>query len=75
MKQLSRAGVAVWSYLEDREVLLDSATDKFLMSALSFGADIEREKARQRTYDAMRRKAEAGHVTGGWGLRLRQRIR
>ena len=25
----------------------------------------EREKARQRTYDAMQRKAKAGHVTGG----------
>jgi DNA invertase Pin-like site-specific DNA recombinase len=26
---------------------------------------LEREKARQRTYDAMLRKAKAGHVTGG----------
>jgi site-specific DNA recombinase len=26
---------------------------------------MEREKARQRTYDALHRKAEAGHVTGG----------
>ena len=65
LKQLSQAGVKVWSYLEDREVLLDTPTDKFLMSAVNFAAEIEREKARQRTYDAMLRKARAGHVCGG----------
>ena len=65
MKQLSQAGVRVYSHLEDREVLLDTPTDKFLMSAVSFAAEIERDKARQRTYDAMVRKARAGHVTGG----------
>ena len=65
MKQLSQAGVRVYSHLADREVLLDTPTDKFLMSAVSFAAKIERDKARQRTYDAMVRKARAGHVTGG----------
>ena len=65
MKQLSQAGVRVYSHLEDREVLLDTPTDKFLMSAVSLAAEIERDKARQRTYDAMLCKARAGHVTGG----------
>ena len=65
LKQLSQAGVAVWSYLEDHEVLLDTPTDKFLMSAVSFAAEMERERARQRACDAMQRKARAGHVTGG----------
>jgi DNA invertase Pin-like site-specific DNA recombinase len=65
MKQLARAGVKVYSYLEDREVMLESATDKFLLSAVSFAAEIERVKARQRVYDAMQRKARAGQVTGG----------
>jgi site-specific DNA recombinase len=36
-----------------------------MMALESFGAELEREKARQRTYDAMQRKARAGHVTGG----------
>ncbi len=36
------------------------------MSAVNFAAEIERERVRQRTYDAMLRKARAGHVTGGW---------
>jgi site-specific DNA recombinase len=65
VKQLSQAGVTIVSYIEDRELLLDTPTDKFLMSAVSFAAEIERDKARQRTYDAMVRKARAGHVTGG----------
>jgi DNA invertase Pin-like site-specific DNA recombinase len=65
VKQLSQADVRIFSYLEDREILLDSPTDKFLMSAVSFAAEIEREKGRQRTFDVMLRKAKAGHVTGG----------
>lgn len=64
-KQLSQAGVRIYSYLEDREIALDSATDVFLMSAVAFAADIEREKARQRVTDAMMRKARAGYVCGG----------
>jgi DNA invertase Pin-like site-specific DNA recombinase len=57
--------VRCFSYLEDRELLIESATDKFLLGAVTFAADLEREKARQRTYEAMQRKAKAGHVTGG----------
>ena len=65
LKQLSVAGVRCFSYLDGRELLMESATDKFLLGAVTFAADLEREKARQRTYDAMLRKAKAGHVTGG----------
>ena len=65
LKQLSEAGVRVHSYLQGREVLLETPTDKFLMSAASYAAEVEREKARQRTHDAMSQKARAGHVTGG----------
>jgi DNA invertase Pin-like site-specific DNA recombinase len=65
LKQLSQAGVRCFGYLDGRELLMESATDKFLLSAVNFAADLEREKARQRTYDAMARKAKAGHVCGG----------
>lgn len=65
LKQLSQAGVRCFSYLDDREIVLDTATDKFMMSAATFADDLEREKARQRVTDTMRRKALAGHVTGG----------
>jgi site-specific DNA recombinase len=65
LKQLVQAGVRVFFYLEDRERTLDSPTDKIMMSLTAFADELEREKARQRTYDAMLRKAKAGHVTGG----------
>jgi site-specific DNA recombinase len=65
LKQLVQAGVRVFFYLEDRERTLDSPTDKILLSLTAFADELEREKARQRTYDAMQRKARAGHVTGG----------
>lgn len=52
-------------YLEDRERTLDSAMDKVMLSLRNFAAEMERERARQRTYDEMVRKAKALHVTGG----------
>lgn len=65
LKQIVQAGVRVFFYLEDRERTLDSPTDKIMMSLTAFADELEREKGRQRTYDAMSRKARAGHVTGG----------
>lgn len=64
LKQIMDAGVRVFFYLEDRERTLDSALDKVMLSLTSFSAEMEREKASQRTYDAMLRKAKALHVTG-----------
>jgi hypothetical protein len=48
-----------------------------MLSLTAFADELEREKARQRTYDAMLRKAKAGHVTGGmcFGYRNRGRRR
>ncbi len=65
LKQLVTGGVRVFFYLEDRERTLDSPTDKIMLSLTAFADELEREKARQRTYDALSRKAQAGHVTGG----------
>ena len=65
LKQLVQAGVRVFFYLEDRERTLDSPTDKIMLSLTAFADELEREKAQQRTYDAMHRRALAGHVTGG----------
>jgi DNA invertase Pin-like site-specific DNA recombinase len=53
LKQLLQAGVRVFFYLEDRERTFDSPTDKLLMSVAAFADELEREKARQRTADAM----------------------
>ena len=65
LKQIIDAGVRAFYYLEDRERTLESALDKVMMSLTGFAAEMERERAKQRTYDAMLRKAKAGHVTGG----------
>ena len=42
-----------------------SPGDKLLMSVTAFADEPERDRARQRTYDALERKARARHVTGG----------
>jgi site-specific DNA recombinase len=63
LKQLITAGVRVFFYLEDRERTLDSATDKVMLALTAFADELEREKARQRTHDALIRKARAGYVT------------
>jgi hypothetical protein len=55
--------VRVFFYLEDRERVLDTAIEKVMLSLTNFAAEVERE--RQRTYDALLRKARAGQVTGG----------
>jgi len=65
LKQLAQGGVRVFLYFEDRERTLDSPTDKIMLSLTTFADELEREKARQRTADAMMRKARMGHVTGG----------
>ena len=64
-KQLSQAGVRIFSYFKDGEIALDSATDKFLLSAVNFAAEVEREKAQERSRDAARQRATHGYVTGG----------
>jgi DNA invertase Pin-like site-specific DNA recombinase len=56
LKTLITAGVRVWFYLENRERTLDSPTDKLMLSVTAFADELEREKARQRTFDAMVRK-------------------
>ena len=65
LKRLVQAGVRVFSYLEDREIALGSFQDNTMTFLRAQFAAEEREKARQRTYDALLRKAKAGHVTGG----------
>ena len=65
LKQLVQSGVRVFYYIEDKEETLDSPTDKIMMSLTAFADELEREKARVRTKDAMTRKAKAGHATGG----------
>ena len=65
LKRITDAGVRVFFYANDQERRLDSALDKVMLSLANFAAEMEREKASQRTHEAMLRKAKAGHVPGG----------
>ena len=63
--QLAKANVRVFYYLDDREARVDDATSSFIEGVRLYAAQMEREKARQRTHDALVRKARAGYVAGG----------
>jgi site-specific DNA recombinase len=65
LKKIDAAGVEVWEVDHGRRINLDSPTDRFLVSAMSFAADMERGQASVRSASKLRAKAEAGHVTGG----------
>ena len=65
MKQILDTGVQIFLYLEDRQRTLDTPVEKMLLSLVGFSDEMERDKARQRTKDALVRKAQLGHVTGG----------
>ncbi len=65
LSQLADAGCGVAYYLERREPNLTDPTSKFMEQVRNFATEMEREKARQRTADALYRKAKAGYVTGG----------
>ena len=65
LKRITDAGVAVWSYLTETEMKRESAADKFMIHAIAFVDDMAREQSRERTRDALARKAERGHVAGG----------
>jgi DNA invertase Pin-like site-specific DNA recombinase len=66
LKQLVRAGVRVFECKgAGRELMLDTPTNKIVMAIEDFAGEVERVKARTRTYDAMAHRARAGRSTGG----------
>jgi site-specific DNA recombinase len=65
LKQLVTSGVRVFCYLTDTERTLNSPIEKAMLSLQAMADEMEREKARQRTADAMQHMFELGLVTGG----------
>jgi DNA invertase Pin-like site-specific DNA recombinase len=65
LKRIADAGMRVFHYLENREATMDTPAAKVLASLAGFASESERAMARARTFDALARKAKAGHVTGG----------
>jgi DNA invertase Pin-like site-specific DNA recombinase len=65
LKQLMVAGIRIFAYLDDREIVLDNLIDKMRLAFTGLMDEGERYRAQQRTFDALHRKALMGHVTGG----------
>jgi DNA invertase Pin-like site-specific DNA recombinase len=65
LKQLSLAGVRIFAYLDDREMVVDNLQDKMRLAFTGLMDEGKRTRAQQRTFNAMHRKALMGHVTGG----------
>ncbi len=65
IKRIVRAGVKIVSYLDKKELRFETAQERMVEHVLGIVDEMERERASQRTFDAMLRKARAGHVTGG----------
>src|SRR5262245_30185640 len=63
--RIEEAGVEIRSYLSDAPISLADETSEIHTIFNSLAASFERRRARQRTYDALRRRAEARAVTGG----------
>jgi site-specific DNA recombinase len=63
--QIEDAGVEIHGYLKGRAISLEDEAGEVETMVDSLVASLERRRARQRTHDALRRRAEAGAVTGG----------
>ena len=63
--QLEEAGVEIHGYLERPPITLADEAGEMRPCCTRSRRSFERRRARQRTYDALRRRAEAGAVTGG----------
>jgi len=66
--ELVEAGVRVFFYSNAQELKLDSPVAKFMLSAQGFAAEDYRYQVQVKTREALRAKAQKGHVTGGKAL-------
>src|SRR5262245_41605273 len=62
---LRDSGVEVWSYADRSRVDTRTAMSRGMLTMKATFAAAEREAAQQRTREAMRSKAQRGHVAGG----------
>jgi DNA invertase Pin-like site-specific DNA recombinase len=65
LKELARAGVRVFAYLDDRAISLETPADTLVTTVNAWKDSEARREASVRTHDALARKARAAHVTGG----------
>jgi hypothetical protein len=65
LARLAKANIRLFYYQERREVDLSGSVGKFMEAVRSFGSEFFRESQTRHMVDALKRKAKAGHVTGG----------
>jgi site-specific DNA recombinase len=65
IETLKEAGVAVWYYIEKREVRLDNWLDKASFAIQSAASEGERDSISSRTFEALMVRARSGFNAGG----------
>ena len=63
--EIIETGIRVFYYLSGEEERLDTPEQKIMVTLKSYASEVEREKASQRSRDALERKALQGCNTGG----------
>ena len=65
IQDLLDAGVRLFYYFTDEEVMIEGAIDKFMINVRNFASELEREKISQRTHEHLMTKARKGLNVGG----------
>src|SRR5262249_49339154 len=65
VQQIEEAGVEIHGYLSGQRISVDGAQGGMQTMLHSLAASYERRRAKQRTHDALLRRAQAGHVANG----------
>ncbi len=65
IKELARAGIEVWAYMDGKSLTPRNATDKAMSSLRALGDEAHREDTARRTHEAHRQKVQRGFVVGG----------
>lgn len=63
--EILESGVLIFYYLTDEEEKADTPEQKIILTLKSYASEVERQKASQRSRDALLRKAQKGYNTGG----------
>jgi site-specific DNA recombinase len=65
VQQIEEAGVEIHGYLSGQRITVDDELGEMQTMLHALAASFERRRARQRTHDALRRRAQVGAATGG----------
>jgi site-specific DNA recombinase len=63
--EILEAGVRIFYYLTNEEEKAETPEQKIMLTLKGYASEVERQKASQRSRDALERKAQKGHNAGG----------